>query len=121
MFVLENLVNVRFATEKTTKDTRYEKVSWAFYQLEQMLTYKAIQAGVAVITVSAAYTSQRCPHCGEIKKTNRKYQLHAYQCSNCGYQSNDDRVGAMNIQYLGTQYINGVKKPKLKKKKSANG
>ncbi|GAF39207.1 transposase [Agrilactobacillus composti DSM 18527 = JCM 14202] len=121
LFVLEDLVNVRFATEKTVKDKRYEKISWAFYQLEQLLTYKAIQAGAAVISVSAAYTSQRCPHCGEIKKTNRKHQLHAYQCSNCGYQSNDDRVGAMNIQFLGAQYVAGVKHPKLKKKKSANG
>ncbi|WP_046922129.1 transposase, partial [Ligilactobacillus ruminis] len=31
LFVLENLANVRFATEKVTKTQRYEQVSWAFY------------------------------------------------------------------------------------------
>ncbi|KRM36755.1 is607 family transposase [Agrilactobacillus composti DSM 18527 = JCM 14202] len=121
LFVLENIGDICFAKIKIAKDTYHGRMSWPFYQLEQLLTYKAIQAGAAVISVNAAYTSQRCPACGEINKTNRKHQLHAYQCSNCGYQSNDDRIGAMNIQYLGKQYVNGVKHPKLKNKQSANG
>ena len=35
-----------------------------------------------------------------IKKSNRNHDLHEYHCSNCGYRSNDDRLGAMNIQLL---------------------
>lgn len=34
---------------------------------------------------------------------------------NCGYRSNDDRIGAMNIQELGKQYVSGVTAPKFKK------
>ncbi|MCI5760939.1 MAG: transposase, partial [Ligilactobacillus agilis] len=41
------------------------------------------------------------------------HDLHEYHCSNCGYRSNDDRLGAMNIQLLGTQYISGQEQPKF--------
>lgn len=117
LFVLENLVNVRFATEKVAKDRRYEQVSWAFYQLEQFLTYKAHLVGSEVVDVSARYTSQRCPKCGRINKDNRNHHLHLYQCDRCGYKSNDDRIGAINIQLLGTQYVSGVPRPAFKKSK----
>lgn len=107
LFVLEDLTNVRFATEKVAKTNRYEQVSWAFYQFEQFLTYKAELNGSKVIKVSAQYTSQRCPKCGSINKNNRKHDIHEYQCANCDYKSNDDRIGAMNIQYLGTNWVTG--------------
>jgi putative transposase len=70
-----------------------------------------------VVEVGAAYTSQRCPKCGTIKKSNRDHHNHEYHCQ-CGYRSNDDRVGAMNIQQLGTQYVSGVKNPKFEKQKA---
>ena len=38
---------------------------------------------------------------------------HEYHCTNCGYCSNDDCIGAMNIQLLGTQYISGQEQPKF--------
>ncbi|WP_201725349.1 RNA-guided endonuclease TnpB family protein, partial [Lactobacillus helveticus] len=41
IYALEDLTDVRFATEKSPKDQRYEIASWAFYQFEQFLTYKA--------------------------------------------------------------------------------
>lgn len=31
LFVLEDLVNVRFTTEKVAKTKRYEQASWAFF------------------------------------------------------------------------------------------
>lgn len=115
LFVLENLVNVRFSTEKVEKNKRYEQVSWAFYQLGQFLSYKAHLNSSEVIQVSAKYTSQRCPKCGRIWKKNRKHDYHLYVCDRCGYKSNDDRIGAMNIQLLGTQYVSGVAEPAFKK------
>ena len=117
VFVLEDLVGVRFATEQVAKAQRYEQVSWAFFQFGQMLTYKANKVGSMVVEVSAAYTSQRCPKCGTIKKSNRDKHHHEYHCP-CGYLSNDDRVGAMNIQQLGTQYVSGVENPKFEKQKA---
>lgn len=115
LFVLENLVNVRFSTEKVAKNKRYEQVSWAFFQLGQFLTYKARLNSSEVVQVSAKYTSQRCPKCGRIWKNNRKHDYHLYVCDRCGYKSNDDRIGAMNIQLLGTQYVSGTAHPAFSK------
>ena len=50
-----------------------------------------------------------------IKKDNRNHLLHKYHCENCGYTSNDDHIGVMNIQELGKLYISGTEKPKFEK------
>ena len=113
LFVLEDLTGVSFERADLPKALRNQNKSWAFYQLAQFLTYKAHLNNSEVIEVSAQYTSQRCPKCGMIKKSNRNHDLHEYHCSNCGYRSNDDRLGAMNIQLLGTQYISGQEQPKF--------
>lgn len=115
LFVIEDLTGIRQTTEKVKKNKRYEQVSWAFYQFEQFLTYKANLYHDSVIKVDAHYTSQRCPKCGRINKNNRDHNKHVYICSNCGYSSNDDRIGAMNIQQLGTQYVSGIENPKFVK------
>lgn len=113
LFVLENLNGVSFERTDLPKSLRSQNKSWAFYQLEQFLTYKAHLNNCEVVEVSAKYTSQRCPKCGVIKKDNRNHGKHEYHCANCGYRSNDDRIGAMNIQLLGTQYISGQEQPKF--------
>ena len=105
LFALENLEGVRHATEKVRVQDRYVQVSWAFYQLRQMIEYKAKKAGHSVIVVDPRHTSQTCPKCGTVRKANRDKRLHEYHCSNCGYRSNDDRVAAMNIQRLGYQSL----------------
>ena len=38
-----------------------------------------------------------------------------YVCDACGYQSNDDRIGAMNLQMLGTLYVSGDEHPRIRK------
>ncbi|MBR6000932.1 MAG: transposase, partial [Oxalobacter sp.] len=91
---------------------------WAFYQLEEFLKYKAESSGSAVIKVASDYTSQRCPKCGCIHKENRHRKTHEYICDSCGYRSNDDRVGAMNIHELGTMYVSGKRKPRFVKRKT---
>lgn len=113
LFILENLNGVSFERTDLPKSLRSRNKSWAFYQLEQFLTYKAHLNNCEVVEVSAKYTSQRCPKCGVIKKDNRNHGKHEYRCANCGYRSNDDRIGAMNIQLLGTQYISGQEQPKF--------
>lgn len=116
LFVLEDLTDVTFNTVNNRKrEDRYEHCSWSFYDLEQKLTYKAHLNHSEVIKVDAYCTSQRCPKCGRINKENRKHNLHLYICDKCGYKSNDDRIGAMNIQNLGTMYVSGNYKPTYQK------
>lgn len=112
LFVLEDLTGMTFDTvHSRRKEHRYEHHSWSFYDLEQKLRYKAHLNESEVLLVDAHYTSQRCPKCGSIDKSNRNKDVHQYTCSNCGYSSNDDRVGAMNIYELGKWFVSGVEKP----------
>ena len=101
LFVLEDLTGVRTATEKVCLKDRYVSVSWSFYDLEQKLTYKAVRRESTVVKVDPAYTSQTCPVCGHTEKTNRNKKRHLFCCCHCGYRSNDDRIGAMNLYRMG--------------------
>ena len=105
MFVLEDLSNVRKATERVRKDMRYVSVSWAYYDLEQKLRYKALKNRQLVVSVDPAYTSQTCPKCGHVSKGNRDKKNHVFCCETCGYESNDDRIGAMNLHRMGIEYL----------------
>jgi IS605 OrfB family transposase len=105
LFVLEDLTGIRHATEKVNRRHRYEMVSWSFHDLEQKLIYKAERNGSMVIKVSPKYTSQCCPVCGHTEKANRNKRMHLFYCRNCGYRSNDDRIGAMNLYRKGIEYL----------------
>ena len=111
LFVLEDLSGVRNATERVRTKDRYVSVSWSFYDLEQKLIYKAKQNQSTVIKVDPRYTSQCCPMCGHIEKTNRNKKIHLFTCKNCGYKSNDDRVGAMNLYRMGIGYLEEAQVP----------
>ena len=105
LFVLEDLSGVRSATEKVRRKDRYVSVSWSFYDLEQKLKYKAALNESSVISVDPRYTSQTCPVCGHTEKANRNKRLHIFKCKCCGYTSNDDRIGAMNLYRMGINYL----------------
>ena len=87
-----------------TRD-RYVSVSWSFYDLEQKLIYKAKQNQSSVVKVSPRFTSQCCPVCGHIEKSNRNKKKHLFVCKKCGYTSNDDRIAAMNLYRMGINYL----------------
>ena len=120
LFVIEDLAGVSFEDSnlaRRTRNGRRQLRSWAFYQLEMFLNYKARLADSEVLKVSAKYTSQRCPKCGAIHKENRKHSRHEYVCD-CGYRANDDLTAARNIYHLGELYVQGVEKPRFEKLKT---
>lgn len=104
LFVIEDLTNVRKSTQRVKKERKYTQVSWSYYDLESKLKYKALLKGSFVINVPANYTSQRCPVCGHIQDTNRDKEKHCFCCRKCGYRSNDDRIGAMNLFFMGKHW-----------------
>lgn len=115
LFVLEDLEGVSFEeknlSQKKAKSRRNLR-SWAFYQFEQFLTSKAEERDSRVLKVPAKYTSQRCPKCGVVDKTQRDHNAHEYRCR-CGFRTNDDRVGAMNLLELGRRFLAGDENPKF--------
>lgn len=105
VFVLEDLTGIKAATAKVRLKDRYMMVSWPFHKFRQFLTYKAVRKGQTVIVVDPKYTSQICPKCHYKDKTSRNRKKHLYSCNNCGYNSNDDKVGAMNIYQRGLKLL----------------
>jgi len=105
LLVLEDLTGLRNATEKVQLKNRYVFVSWGFYQLRQMIEYKATLNHSLTITVDPRYTSQQCPQCGHTERANRDKKNHIFTCRNCTYTSNDDRIGAMNLRNIGIEYV----------------
>lgn len=105
LFVIEDLKGIRSATERVVVKNRYVFVSWAYYDLEQKLLYKALKNRQLVRKVNPAYTSQTCPKCGHTERANRDKKLHLFCCRNCGYKSNNDRIGAMNLHRMGINLL----------------
>jgi IS605 OrfB family transposase len=92
---LEELTNF-FDKKKVRKSERNQRHSWSFRQLRDFIQYKALLAGVKVILVNPAYTSQECSICGYVDKSNRKSQSD-FHCQLCGFATNADYNASINI------------------------
>lgn len=107
LFVLEDLTGINITT-RVPHNYRYYRMSWAFYQLRQMIEYKARLNKSNTIDIDPRYTSQKCPKCGHTHKDNRDKKVHIFSCLSCGYTSNDDRVASMNIRQHGIEYVHNL-------------
>ena len=95
---MEDLSGIRDRIEPTaTKAFRRRFGNWGFYQLQEFVIYKAKLAGVLVVYVDPAYTSQTCSRCGHCQKGNRKSQAEFY-CQHCDYSANADFNAALNLR-----------------------
>jgi putative transposase len=95
LIVLGDLKGIRDRSDNGRKFNR-KLASMPFAKLSNYITYKANWAGIQVIKVNEAYTSQTCHKCKEIGNRNRGL----FKCE-CGYQDNSDRNGAINIAERG--------------------
>ena len=79
------------------KGRRFNRIvsNMPFFQLTEMITYKANWKGINVIKISEAYTSKTCSKCGS-RNTVRTNQAN-FKCKECNYQINADFNGAINI------------------------
>lgn len=89
---LESLSGIR-QTTRTSRKNNHSFHNWSFYRMAMFIEYKARLAGINVVYVNPAYTSQTCPQCGE--KHHAKDRL--YVCPKCGFHGHRDRIGALNI------------------------
>jgi len=88
-------------TEITENANRFMK-NWTYLDLQTKITYKAEEAGIAVVKVDPSYTSQRCSQCGHIDRGNRETQAD-FVCLECGYGENADYNAAKNIATPGIE------------------
>ena len=94
---LENLEGIRDRAQHGCKAMRWLLGNWSFRQLQQFIGYKAMMAGIAVIFVDPAYTSQECSRCHHICRENRVSQS-KFLCVRCGFETNADINAAMVIE-----------------------
>lgn len=103
--VLEDLTGIRERTNqlKRTKKERRLSNSWAFYQLRQFLTYKAIKYGVKLVFVDPRYSSQTCHNCNHVHSVRGESYRNGkrFVCGHCGWNGDADYNGAKNIAALG--------------------
>jgi IS605 OrfB family transposase len=96
---LEDLTGIR-ARVRLRKPQRVTLHSWAFAQLGHHIAYKAALAGIPVVYVDPAYTSQMCSSCGHVSKKNRPDQA-TFCCTSCGFAEHADVNAARNIAVRG--------------------
>jgi putative transposase len=96
---LEELKGIRQRV-RLRKPQRVALHSWAFAQLGDFIVYKAKRAGVPVVFVDPAYTSQQCSECDHIDNKNRASQS-LFICRNCGVVAHADRNASRNIARKG--------------------
>jgi IS605 OrfB family transposase len=96
---LEDLQHIRSRVNGSTRQRRVLH-SWSFFQLRAFIAYKAALAGVRVVYVNPAYTSQTCSACGHCEKANRTSQSR-FLCRSCGFSVHADVNAAVNIRVRG--------------------
>jgi putative transposase len=106
---VEELTGIRDRV-RLRKPQRATLHSWAFAQLGSFLAYKAKQAGVALVEVDPAYTSQTCSACGWVDKENRRSQAE-FDCRRCDFVGHADHNAAINIASRGVKRWGEVMRP----------
>lgn len=94
------VIKMEDLTGITLDSKNYFLKSWAFYQLQSFLEYKAKQFGITILWVNPRNTSITCPVCGHIDKENRHstiFKCINESCSDYSIEKDADVVGAYNI------------------------
>ncbi|MEU2630796.1 transposase [Kitasatospora sp. NPDC007106] len=96
---LEDLTGIR-SRVRLRKDQRATVHSWSFHQLAAFVEYKAKRAGVPLVYVDPAYTSQECSQCHHIDRRNRQSRA-TFACRACGVMMHADDNASHNIARKG--------------------
>ncbi|MCI0381863.1 MAG: RNA-guided endonuclease TnpB family protein [Chlamydiae bacterium] len=82
---MEQLKDIRDKTKTWSKHWNRMVAGWSFYQLQQFITYKAAEAGIAIELVNPAYTSQTCHQCLQLGSREKE----RFKCLTCGEMDAD--------------------------------
>lgn len=88
-----NRAGMRFKSRRMNAYLSASQLGW----IPKQLVWGAKKRGVAIHSVQAAYTSQACPECHFVSRSNRP-QHQTFCCQVCRLTDQADRVAARNIQ-----------------------
>jgi transposase len=72
---------------------------WSYLKVLDKLSMLTEEAGINLIKVDPAYTSQTCSKCGSIHKESRNKER--FKCIECGYSIDADYNASINILHRG--------------------
>jgi putative transposase len=111
----EDLTGIRECLNEKprSKAERRRTNNWAFYQLRIYTGYKAAIAGVPIVFVPPAYTSQTCSRCGHVHPVKGKSYRSGkrFKCGHCGFEHDADQNAAVNIAILGASFVSRPESP----------
>lgn len=111
----ENLTNIRESLNQKprNKTERRRTNNWAFYQLQLFTQYKANIAGIQIVFVPPAYTSQTCSRCYHVHPVKGKSYRNgkAFKCGYCGFEHDADINAANVIAALGASFVSSPDGP----------
>ena len=96
---VEALEGIRDHAFRMRKAQRKQINSWAFYQLQEFIAYKADALGFEVLEIDPRNTSKGCSQCGYTDAGNR--HGHIFSCKACGFTLHADLNGSRNIRLRG--------------------
>jgi IS605 OrfB family transposase len=95
----EDLTGIRESlnTKSRNKTERRRTNNWAFYQLIVFVGYKAAIAGVPVVFVPPAYTSQTCSRCRHVHPEKGKSYRNGkkFKCGHCGLEHDSEALASL--------------------------
>ena len=94
--IVEDLKNLKDEKRGKWSKSINRKFNYWYYSLTlKRMRDRAELFGVRCKAVPPQYTSQTCPQCGYVDKSNRKGEK--FKCLQCGFSGDADHVGALNI------------------------
>lgn len=116
------IIKMEDLTGITTNKNDYYLKSWAYYQLQTDIEYKAKMVGIQILWVNPKNTSITCPTCKNVDKENRndkdktKFSCVNIECDDFGKLKDADIIAAYNITYSeGSEVKGNSKKGRLLK------
>ena len=110
------IIKMEDLTGITTNTNDLFLKSWAYYQLQTDIEYKAKMVGIKILWVNPKDTSITCPTCKNVDKENRndkdktKFSCINFECDDYGKLKDADIVGAYNITYSEGAEVKGKSK-----------
>ncbi len=99
--VLEDLEKLWYNSSRKLTSLADKLSRFAYRKLQLAIITKAIEYNVPILFVNPKGTSSTCPRCGNRLSYNHRLAI----CRKCGFMTDRDTVGAMNIYLKALKYL----------------